>query len=236
MITAQSLIIIRLQLNHQDNLNSVFTIAHELGHSMHTFYSAANQPFCYSGYRIFVAEVASTLNETLLLKDLLQKSKDKKEKAALVNYYLDQFRGTVFRQTMFAEFERLTHQQDSAGKPLSVQWLCDTYRQLNQEYFGPGMYLDEEIALEWARIPHFYRAFYVYKYATGLIAASALAEGILSQGQPAVQRYLEFLSGGSSTDPISLLQQAGVDLSQPAAMDAAFHTFQQMLDELEQLL
>ncbi len=156
-------------LNYQENLNSVFTLAHELGHSMHTFYSNATQPYVYSGYRIFVAEVASTLNETLLLRYLLSISKDKQEKITLLNYYLDQFRGTVFRQTMFAEFEKKTHEYAAEGNPVSPQWLCDTYTDLNRLYFGPDMVIDPEIALEWARIPHFYRAFYVYKYATGLL-------------------------------------------------------------------
>src|SRR5699024_10470726 len=146
-------------LNHQDNLNSVFTLAHELGHSMHSFYSCKNQPYVYSGYRIFVAEVASTVNETLLLRHLLQNSKDKEEKKiTLINYYLDQFKGTVYRQTMFAEFEKLTHEHAALGKPLSAQWLCETYAQLNKNYFGYDMVIDDEIALEWARIPHFYRA------------------------------------------------------------------------------
>jgi len=223
-------------LNHQENLNSVFTLAHELGHSMHTFYSAAVQPYVYSGYRIFVAEVASTLNETLLLRDLLANSKDKEEKITLINYYLDQFRGTVFRQTMFAEFEKKTHEYAAEGNPLSPQWLCDTYADLNRLYFGPDMAIDPEIALEWARIPHFYRAFYVYKYATGFIAASALAKNILEQGQPAVDRYLEFLSSGGSADPITLLQRAGVDITKVEPMDGAFAIFRDMLSQLEALL
>ncbi len=223
-------------LNYQENLNSVFTLAHELGHSMHTFYSNATQPYVYSGYRIFVAEVASTLNETLLLRYLLGISKDKQEKITLLNYYLDQFRGTVFRQTMFAEFEKKIHEYAAEENPLSPQWLCDTYADLNRLYFGPDMVIDAEIALEWARIPHFYRAFYVYKYATGFVAASALAKGILEQGASAVERYLAFLSSGGSSDPITLLQRAGVDITKVESMDGAFAIFREMLTQLEALL
>ncbi len=223
-------------LNYQDNLNSVFTLAHELGHSMHSYYSNQNQPYIYSDYEIFVAEVASTVNETLLLKYLLNKETDKDKRLLLVNYYLDQFRGTVFRQTMFAEFEKIIHEHAEQGKPLSCEYFQQVYYQLNKDYFGDGMVVDQEIDMEWSRIPHFYRSFYVYKYATGFTAATALVQGILTEGETAVKHYRDFLSGGSSDTPINLLRRAGVDMENPETLDKAFQVYQEMLEELAKLI
>ena len=223
-------------LNHQDTLNSMFTIAHEMGHSLHTYFSHRQQPHIYAGYKIFVAEVASTLNEALVMEHLLKTTTDKKLLAYLVNYYLEQFRGTVFRQTMFAEFERKTHKVIEEGGALTAENLSQMYRELNVRYYGKEMNLDQEIALEWARIPHFYNAFYVYKYATGFAAAIALAKGILEEGQPAVKRYIEFLSGGSSDYPINLLRKAGVDMETPAPVRNALEVFVGLVGRLEELL
>ncbi len=223
-------------LNYQDNLNSVFTLAHELGHSMHSYFSHKNQPYIYADYEIFVAEVASTVNETLLLRYLLDKETDPAQRLLLVNHYLDDFRGTVFRQTMFAEFEKLIHAAAEAGEALSCQYFRDTYYQLNLDYFGPAVAVDQAIDMEWARIPHFYRSFYVYKYATGMSAATALAANILS-GEPAkLAAYLGFLGGGCSQSPIDLLRGAGVDMESPQTLDRAMQTFGEMTDELERLL
>ncbi|MDR1604685.1 MAG: oligoendopeptidase F [Gracilibacteraceae bacterium] len=223
-------------LNHQDTLDSLFTLAHEMGHALHTWYSNSAQPHHYAGYKIFVAEVASTLNETLLIRHLLSRAADKTQKAYLLNHYLDQFRGTVFRQTMFAEFEKLTHAAVERGESLTTEMLCREYRALNALYYGPGVTLDEEIDLEWARIPHFYNAFYVYQYATGFAAATALADGILSEGEPAARRYLTFLRGGSSADPLELLAIAGVDMTGPEPTRRALEVFAAMTAELEALL
>lgn len=223
-------------LNYQGNLNSVFTLAHELGHSMHSYYSNKTQPYIYSDYEIFVAEVASTVNETLLLRHLLNKEQDKQRRLMLVNHYLDDFRGTVFRQTMFAEFEKLIHAAAEGGKALSCKFMQDAYYRLNLDYFGEGMVVDRAIDMEWSRIPHFYRSFYVYKYATGMSAATALAAGILS-GQPEkVRDYIGFLSGGSSKSPIELLRGAGVDMESPDTVQRAMDVFAGMVDELEGLL
>lgn len=223
-------------LNWQGNLNSVFTLAHELGHSMHSWYSHANQPYIYSEYEIFVAEVASTVNENLLLRYLLNKEEDPAQRLLLANHYLDDFRGTVFRQTMFAEFEKIIHAAAEAGEALSCRYFQDVYYQLNQDYFGPDMVVDQEIDMEWARIPHFYRAFYVYKYATGMCAATALAQGLLSGDAGRREAYLGFLSGGSSKSPLELLRGAGVDMESPQTLASAMQAFGDMLDELEQLL
>ena len=223
-------------LNYQNNLDSVFTLAHELGHSMHSYYSNHNQPYVYSDYEIFVAEVASTVNETLLLRYLLSKETDAKRRLRLVNYYLDQFRGTVFRQTMFAEFEKIVHEHAEKGEPLSCEYYQQVYYQLNKDYFGENMVVDQAIDMEWSRIPHFYRSFYVYKYATGFTAASALANGILTEGEAAVKKYKEFLSGGSSKSPIDLLKIAGVDMEDEATLDKAFKVYRQFLDDLKELL
>lgn len=223
-------------LNYQGNLNSVFTLAHELGHSMHSYFSNKNQPYIYSDYEIFVAEVASTVNENLLLRYLLNKESDPAERMRLVNHYLDDFRGTVFRQTMFAEFEKICHAAAEAGEALSCQYFQKVYYQLNLDYFGSDVAVDSEIDMEWARIPHFYRSFYVYKYATGMSAATALAQNILSGEQDKINAYLGFLKGGSSQSPIELLRSAGVDMESPDTLNRAMESFREMVDELEKLL
>lgn len=223
-------------LNYQNNLDSVFTLAHELGHSMHSYYSNSNQPYVYSDYEIFVAEVASTVNETLLLRYLLAKETNPKRRLRLVNYYLDQFRGTVFRQTMFAEFEKIVHEHAEKGEPLSCEYYQQVYYNLNKDYFGENTVIDQAIDMEWARIPHFYRSFYVYKYATGFTAASALTNGILTEGETAVAKYKRFLSGGSSESPIDLLKIAGVDMEDVATLDKAFEVYRSFLNELRELL
>ncbi|MDR1319938.1 MAG: oligoendopeptidase F [Gracilibacteraceae bacterium] len=223
-------------LNYQDTLDSLFTLAHEMGHALHTWHSGANQPHHYAGYKIFVAEVASTLNETLLIRHLLSRAADKEQKAYLLNHYLDQFRGTVFRQTMFAEFEKLTHAAAEKGESLTAEMLSKEYRALNELYYGPAVTLDAEIDMEWARIPHFYNAFYVYQYATGFAAATALADGILREGAPAARKYLAFLSGGCSESPLALLQKAGVDMTGPEPVRRALEVFAAMTAELEELI
>lgn len=223
-------------LNHQDTLDSMFTIAHEMGHSLHTYFSNREQPHLYAGYKIFVAEVASTLNEALVMEHLLKTTQDSKLLAYLVNHYLEQFRGTIFRQTMFAEFEKKTHAMVEAGMALTAENLSETYKELNSLYYGPDVVADEEIALEWARIPHFYSAFYVYKYATGFSAAIALASMILKEGEPAVKRYLQFLSSGSSDYPIELLRKAGVNMETPVPVREALQVFSGLIERLEKLL
>jgi len=196
-------------LNYQDKLKDVFTIAHEMGHSMHSFYTRKTQPFIYGGHSIFTAEVASTVNECLLMRQLLEESTNKAHKAYLLNMYIEEFRTTLFRQTMFAEFEKLTHETVEVGGVLTQDWLCSEYDALNRKYFGAKVAYDGQIALEWARIPHFYNAFYVYKYATGYSAAVALSEKILEEGEPARLRYIEFLKSGERDYPIELLKEAG---------------------------
>ncbi|OUM86073.1 MAG: oligoendopeptidase F [Bacillus thermozeamaize] len=222
-------------LNYQENLDNVFTIAHEMGHALHSYYSDREQPYIYSQYTIFVAEVASTLNEALLMDYLMKRTEDPKQKMVLVNHYLEQFRGTVFRQVKFAEFEKIIHEKVEAGEALTADLLCEIYLDLNKTYYGPAMVVDEEIAVEWARIPHFYSNFYVYKYATGFSAAQALANKILTEGAPAVARYLEFLKGGGSDTPINLLKRAGVDMTKPEPVREAMRTFGRLLDQLEEL-
>ena len=222
-------------LNHTDDLDSQFTIAHEMGHAMHSYLSCKHQPVCTSDYVIFVAEVASTCNEVLLMRHLLRKSTDRRERAYLINHFLDQFKGTVYRQTMFAEFERELGRMAERGETLTADALDEKYLALNRLYFGPNMVSDAQIALEWARIPHFYYNYYVFQYATGFSAAVALADRILREGEPAVADYKRFLSGGSSTDPISLLKLAGVDMSTPAPVDAALAMFGELVDELDAL-
>ena len=222
-------------LNYQENLNNVFTLAHEMGHALHSWYSDANQPYVYAGYKIFVAEVASTCNEALLIHHLIETTEDAGQKAYLVNYFLEQFRTTLFRQTMFAEFEKVTHGLAEQGETLTADRLCEIYYGLNQEYFGKNICVDREIELEWARIPHFYTPFYVYQYATGFSAAIALSRRILEEGESAVKEYQSFLKGGSSRYPLDLLRMAGVDMEQKKPVEDALHVFTQYLDEMERL-
>lgn len=224
-------------MNWQNNVNNLFTLAHEFGHSMHSYYSRDNQPFVYGDYSIFVAEVASTTNEALLNDYLIKTIEDPKKKIYLLNHWLEGFRGTVFRQTMFAEFEHLIHEMDQKGEPLTAERLTEEYYQLNKKYFGDDMVADEEIGLEWARIPHFYYNYYVYQYATGLSAATALSKQILEEGQPAVDRYINnFLKAGSSDYPIEVLKAAGVDMTSAQPIEEACQVFEEKLNELESLL
>lgn len=223
-------------LNHKDNLDSMFTLAHEMGHALHSYYSGHTQPKPYRNYVIFVAEVASTCNEALLMQYLLDRTTDKKERAFLINHYLDKFKGTLFRQTQFAEFELRMNELCAQGQPLTADLLSREYRALNEKYYGPDMVCDELIALEWARIPHFYYNYYVYQYATGYSAAIALSRRILREGEPAVKDYLNFLSGGCSKDPIDLLKGAGVDMGSPVPVQSALDLFGELLDEMEALL
>ncbi|QNU66901.1 oligoendopeptidase F [Ruminiclostridium herbifermentans] len=223
-------------LNYQNKINDVFTLAHEMGHALHSFYTNMTQPYVYSEYKIFVAEVASTVNESLLMRYLLPRAESKQEKAYLLNHYLEEFRGTVFRQTMFAEFEKIIHEKVEQGEALNAKELCDMYYQLNKKYFGETVNVDEDISMEWSRIPHFYSSFYVYKYATGFSAATAIAEKILTEGKPAVDKYIEFLKSGGSNYPIELLKIAGVDLSSPQPIQDALAVFEKTLDELEEIL
>ena len=222
-------------LNHKDTLDSMFTIAHEMGHALHSWHSCKYQPVCTSDYVIFVAEVASTCNEVLLMRYLLGKTTDKKERAYLINHFLDQFKGTVYRQTMFAEFELEMGRMCENGETLTADALCEKYLELNKLYFGPDMVSDDEIALEWARIPHFFYDYYVFQYATGFSAAVAIANRILSEGESAVADYKRFLSSGSSKDPISLLKIAGVDMSTSAPINSALTLFGELTEELEKL-
>lgn len=220
-------------MNYKDDLNSLFTLIHELGHSMHSYYSKKTQPYLYSGYKIFVAEVASTLNELLLINYLLEKADSKEERVYLLNYYLEQFRTTVYRQTMFAEFEKLTHASVEDGNPLTAKEFNDIYYDLNKKYYGDSTVVDEQIALEWARIPHFYSNFYVYKYATGFSAASALSQKILTEGKVAVDKYIEFLKSGGSDYPLNQLKAAGVDMEKKESVDKALEVFKELVDKLE---
>lgn len=222
-------------LNQKDTLDSMFTIAHEMGHSMHTYYSIKNQPIAYRNYVIFVAEVASTCNEVLLVRHLLGKTTDKKERAYLINHFLEQFRGTVYRQTMFAEFELWMNEKVEAGETLTAEMMNEAYYALNKKYFGNEITVDKLISVEWARIPHFFYNYYVFQYATGFSAAVAIANRILKEGKPAVDDYLRFLSGGSSTDPISLLKIAGVDMASPKPIEDGLKLFNELLDEMEML-
>lgn len=223
-------------LNFQGTLNDVFTLAHEMGHAMHSEMSHVNQPTVYSDYVIFVAEVASTCNEALLMEYLLQNTTDKREKAYLINYFLEQFRTTLYRQTMFAEFELKINELAQQGQGITADRCCEIYRQLNADYFGKDIVVDDQIALEWARIPHFYYNYYVYQYATGYAAAIAISRRILKEGQSAVDDYFKFLSGGCSQPPIELLKLVGVDLSTPAPIQEALKLFDQLIDQLEELL
>lgn len=223
-------------LNHKDNLDCQFTLAHEMGHALHSYHSCKYQPVSTSDYVIFVAEVASTCNEVLLMRHLLKKTTDKKQRGYLINHFMDQFKGTVYRQTMFAEFELAMGKMAESGQALTADALCQKYHALNKLYFGPDMVSDDQIALEWARIPHFFYNYYVFQYATGFSAAVAIANRILKEGAPAVADYKKFLSGGCSTDPISLLKIAGVDMSSPEPVNSALALFGELVDEMEQLV
>ena len=218
-------------LNYQKTTGDVFTVAHELGHAMHSYFSERNQPYEKASYKIFVAEVASTVNEVLLLKHLLKTTDDVKLKKYLLSYYMDTLKGTLFRQTQFAEFEYLSHDMAEKGQPLTKDALCQAYLELNKKYYGPAVESDPEIAYEWARIPHLYRRFYVYKYATGIVSAVS----ILKEGQTAVDDYFRFLSSGGSDSPVELLKLAGVDLTKPDAFEACMASFKAALEEFEQL-
>lgn len=220
-------------LNYHGSLNDVFTLAHEMGHALHSWHSDHKQPYLYAGYKIFVAEVASTCNEALLISDLLKRTNDQTERKYLINYFLDQFKGTMYRQTMFAEFEMLTHDIVSQGGVLTSEQLCELYLTLNKKYFGEEMISDPEIAYEWARIPHFYTPFYVYQYATGFAAAIAISSKILKGEEGIVEKYKQFLSGGSSMDPIDLLKLCDVDMSTPQPVEEALDVFESYLSELE---
>ncbi len=223
-------------LNFQNRLDDVFTLVHEAGHSMHTYYSDNSLPYEKAQYRIFVAEVASTVNEVLLLKYLIKNASDDSMKAYLLNHLLDQFRTTVFRQTMFAEFEKKVHTLQENGEALTVNLLNTVYGDLNRAYYGDGVETDKYIATEWSRIPHFYRAYYVYQYATGFSSAVAIADMILNEGAPAVERYKKFLSSGGSDFPVELLKLTGVDLSKPDAVEQALQVFKNTLDEFEGMI
>ena len=223
-------------LNYSDSLKDVFTIVHELGHSMHSFYTRKAQPYTYGDHSIFTAEVASTVNESLLIRHLLNTEKDEQMRKYLINYYIEEFRTTLFRQTTFAEFELLAHEEIEKGGVLTAAWLNETYGRLNSEYFGPAMGKDDYIQYEWARIPHFYRRFYVYQYATGYSAATAISSKILAEGAPARDAYLKFLKSGSSDYPIELLKIAGVDMASPEPVKTAMETFKNLVDELEKMM
>ena len=223
-------------LNYQDDLGGVFTLAHEMGHALHTWYSNSAQPYVYAGYQIFVAEVASTCNEALLIHYLIEQATDRKEKAYLMNYFLEQFRTTLYRQTMFAEFEKKTHEIVQAGGSLNGDSLCEIYHELNGLYFGPEVENDREIAFEWSRIPHFYTPFYVYQYATGFSAAVSISSRILKGERGLTERYLEFLKGGCSKDPIELLRGCGGDMTRKEPVDEALRVFEECLNEMETLV
>lgn len=223
-------------LNFSGTLDSVFTLAHEMGHALHSCYSNEAQPFIYSDYKIFVAEVASTTNEILLMEYLLSQTTDKKEKAYLLNHYLDSFKGTVFRQTQFAEFEMMSNALCESGESLNSENLNEMYLELNKKYYGPDMVSDEEIAYEWSRIPHFYYNFYVYQYATAFSASVAIAKAILNGGEPVVAKYKEFLKGGCSKSPVELLKIAGVDLETPKPIEDCLEAFGEVLERMEKCL
>ncbi|HLR53687.1 MAG TPA: oligoendopeptidase F [Pseudogracilibacillus sp.] len=223
-------------MNWQGNLNDLYTLIHELGHSVHSYYTHQNQPFRYGNYSIFVAEVASTCNEALLSEYLLNNLDSEKERLYILNHFLEGFRGTVFRQTMFAEFEHEIHQLDQQGEPLTAERFTELYYGLNKTYFGDDMTIDEEIGFEWARIPHFYMGYYVYQYATGYAAATSLANQILTEKGPAVERYKNFLKAGSSDFPIEVLKKAGVDMTSKTPILEALHVFEEKLNEFEHLM
>lgn len=223
-------------LNHKDTLDSEFTLAHEMGHAIHSYLSNKNQPVVYADYVIFVAEVASTCNESLLMQHLLKITTDNKRRAYLINYFLEQFRTTLYRQTMFAEFELMINEKAENGESLTADVMCELYRKLNLLYYGEDIVIDHELDMEWARIPHFYYNYYVYQYATGFSAAIALSQRILKEGAPAVRDYIGFLSGGCSMDPISLLRGAGVDMTSTKPVTDALKLFGELIDEMEELM
>jgi len=224
-------------MNWQDNVNNLFTLAHEFGHSVHSYYTRKTQPYPYGNYSIFVAEVASTCNEALLNDYMLKTIDDEQKRLYLLNHYLEGFRGTVFRQTMFAEFEHMIHMKAQNNEALTADSLTKDYYELNKKYFGDeDIEIDEEIGLEWSRIPHFYYNYYVYQYATGFSAATALSKQILEEGQPAVERYLEFLKAGSSDYPIEVLKKAGVDMTSSKPIEEALKVFEEKLNEMEAML
>ena len=223
-------------LNYQPTMTDVFTVAHEMGHALHSYKSSETQPYAKANYTIFLAEIASTVNEVLLLKYLYKESKDVEFKKYLLTYYMDMIRATLFRQTQFAEFEQLAHEKAEAGEALTKESLCALYYDLNKQYYGEGIVHDEQIAYEWARIPHFYNAFYVYKYATGIISAVSIVKRILTEGESAVEDYFRFLSAGGSDDPVSILQKAGVDLTTKTPFEVAMQEFKNTLDEFKQLI
>lgn len=223
-------------MNYSGTLDSEFTLAHEMGHAMHSYLSNHTQPTVYSQYRIFVAEVASTCNEALLMQHLLKNTTDKMERVSLINHFLDQFKGTIYRQTMFAEFEMKINAMAERGESITADALCNLYEELQKQYFGDEIIIDDEIRYEWSRIPHFYYNFYVFQYATGFSAAIALSQKILAEGKPAVDQYLNFLSGGCSKDPVSLLKDAGVDMNTAKPVNDALDLFGQLIDEMEELL
>lgn len=207
-----------------------------MGHALHSYYSDEAQPYINAGYKIFVAEVASTCNESLLIHDLLNKTEDEETRAYLINHFLEQFKGTLYRQTMFAEFEKITHNMVEKGETLTSDVLCKVYYDLNKFYFGDDIVLDDDIALEWARIPHFYNPFYVYQYATGISAAIALSAKIMKEGEAGVKDYMKFLTGGGSKDPIDLLKLAGVDMTDKEPIVQALKLFENLLDEIETII
>lgn len=223
-------------LNYNDTLDSMFTLAHEMGHALHSYFSDKNQDYVYSQYKIFVAEVASTTNEALLMDYLLKNTQDKKMKMYLLSHYLEQFRTTVYRQTMFAEFEKIIHDKVESGEALTADSLSEIYLNLNKKYYGDGVKLDEFIEMEWARIPHFYSSFYVYKYATGFSAATALSSQIINGEEQAQEKYLEFLRSGGSDYPIEILKKAGVDMTTPKPIEKALKVFERLLDEMEKMV
>lgn len=223
-------------LNYHDTLDNMFTTAHELGHSIHSYFTRKNQPFIYGDYSIFVAEVASTANEALLMDYMLKNTTDKEERLYLLNHYLESFRGTVFRQTMFAEFEMKINEYLENGEALTAEYLSNTYKELNELYYGPSVVVDDEIKIEWARIPHFYYNYYVFQYATGYSAAVALSQGILEEGTPAVNRYLDFLKSGSSDYPVNVLKTAGVDMTTKEPVENAMKLFKELVEEMDKLI